>query len=215
DEALSPVVALPGGGSLIVSQTPALTAIDVNSGGADAGSREQTALEVDLEAAAEAARQVRLRNISGLIVIDFVPVRDAGHKRQVLDALRDAATGDPAGPHVVGHTRMGLVEMTRRRHGPSLLEIMGEPWPAGAEPAPAKSSLTLALDALRGTLREARGKGAPRLVLRVPPAVAEAIQGPARTALEEAEGLLGVAIEPAPDQTLAPGAWDVGAWEGE
>lgn len=210
DAALSPVAGLPGGGSLIISETPALNAIDVNTGAADGGSREQTAFEVDLEAAQEAARQIMLRNLSGLIVVDFVPVRDANHRRRVLDALKEAVAADPLGPHVVGYTRMGLVEMTRPRHGLSLLEIFGPPWPAAA--APSKSSLTQALEALRRVLREARetrGGKPVALTLKAPPAVIEALQGPAAAALKEAEERLGLAIRLAADQALADGQCDV------
>ncbi len=206
DEALSPVVALPGGGSLIISQTPALCAIDVNTGGADSGSKEQTALSVDLEAAAEAARQIRLRNISGLIVVDFVPVRDPGHKAEVLGALRTAVTGDPLGPHVVGYTAMGLVEMTRRRHGPSLQEILCLAFEDRA--GPLKSPLTVALAALRGVLREGQGASVP-LSLRASPPVIGALQGPAKAALKEAEQRLGLAIEAVPDQTFAAERWEI------
>jgi len=115
DAALSPRVALPGGGSLIISQTPALCAIDVNTGAADEGSRERTAGRVNREAAREIARQIRLRNLSGLIVADFVPVRGAGPKQAVLDALRQAAADDTLPVYVGGYTRLGLVEMTRPR----------------------------------------------------------------------------------------------------
>lgn len=222
DEALTPGVGLPGGGTLIVSQTPALTAIDVNTAGAAAGgSKEQTALDVNLEAAAEAARQVRLRNISGLIVVDFVPVRDEGNKRTVLDALSRAAAGDPQGPHVVGYTRMGLVEMTRRRHGPSLAEVLGPAWPGGlgGSGGPVKSPLTLALAALRAALSRGRGKFPSRgrdVTLRVPVDVAGVLNGPINApggagpeALKEAEQRLGLAIKVTADQTLTGGQFEV------
>ncbi len=211
DRALSPVVGLPGGGSLIISQTPALTAIDVNSGGADSGTREQTALDVDREAAAEIAREIRLRNISGLIVVDFVPIRDSDHKQNLLDALNAAVAADPQGPHVVGYTRMGLVEMTRRKQGLSLQEIFTGVWGAWTGEAgqgPQKSPLTLALEALRGALREGPG-AAKGLVLKTSPVVADALKGPAAAALKEAEEKLGLAINPAADQTFADGEYDV------
>ncbi|MCH8237795.1 MAG: Rne/Rng family ribonuclease [Proteobacteria bacterium] len=208
DAALSPVVGLPGGGSIIISETPALNAIDVNTGAADAGSREQTAFEVDLEAAREVARQIRLRNLSGLIVVDFVPVRDAKRRRRLLDALKEAVGADPLGPHVSGFTPMGLVEMTRPRHGLSLLEIFGLPWPAAAA-APLKSPLTQALEALRRVLREAREAKSAALTLKAPPAVIEALKGPAAAALKEAEERLGLAIRLVADQTLADGQCDV------
>ena len=206
DEALSPAVALPGGGSLIISQTPALCAIDVNTGGADGGSKEQTALSVDLEAAAEAARQIRLRNISGLIVVDFVPVRGPGPRAEVLGAFRAAVAADPLGPHVVGYTAMGLVEMTRRRHGPSLQEILCLPF--GDRAGPSKSPLTVALAALRGVLREGQGASVP-LTLRASPPVIGALRGPAKAALKEAEQRLGLAITAVADQTFAGERWEI------
>ncbi|MAF94275.1 MAG: Rne/Rng family ribonuclease [Rhodospirillaceae bacterium] len=206
DDALSPAVALPGGGSLIISQTPALCAIDVNTGGADGGSKEQTALSVDLEATAEAARQIRLRNISGLIVVDFVPVRGPGHKAEVLAALRAAVAADSLSPHVVGYTAMGLVEMTRRRHGPSLREILCLPF--GDRAGPSKSPLTVALAALRGVLGEGQGTSVP-LTLRASPAVIGALRGPAKAALKEAERRLGLAITAVADQTFAAERWEI------
>ena len=209
DEALSPAVALPGGGSLIISQTPALCAIDVNTGGANAGaggSKEQTAFEVDLEAAAEAARQIRLRNISGLIVVDFVPVRDPVHKAEVLGALRAAVANDSLSPQVIGYTAMGLVEMTRRRHGPSLQEILCLPFEDRA--GPSKSPLTVALAALRGVLREGQGASG-LLTLRASPAVIRALRGPAKAARKEAEQRLGLAIEAVADQTFAAEGWEI------
>lgn len=211
EAALNPVVALKGGGSLIISQTPALCAVDVNTGDADAGSREETAFAVNLEAARRTAGEIRRRNIAGLVVIDFVPLRDDAHKRSVLDALVDAVHDDPLGPHVVGYTRLGLVEVTRRRHGLSLLEIFGGPWPQAAL-TPVKSPLTVALEALRDLLRRARG-GMAAPALRVSPAVAAALAGSAAAAKREAEALLGVAIAVAADQTLPDGRWEIVAGE--
>ncbi len=207
EAALDPVVPLAGGGSLIISQTPALCAIDVNTGGADAGSREETAFAVNLAAAGEAAHQLRLRNISGLVAIDFVPLRDDERKRRVLEALADAVRDDPLGPHVVGYTRLGLVELTRRRHGLSLLEIVAGPWPH-AVAAAGKSPMTAALEALRGLARGAR-KGGSVPVLRASPAVAAALAGPAAEAKREAETALGVAIAVRADQTLPDERWEI------
>ncbi len=214
DAALSPSVPLPGGGSLIISQTPALTAIDVNTGAAGEGSPEQTAFRVDLEAAHEAARQIRLRNLSGLIVIDFVPVRDAALKQEVVDALRQAAADAALSVFIAGSTRLGLVEMTRPRHGPTLLDILcGD---ALSVPDAPKSPLTLALEALRAVLR----RGGAGVTLRASPDVIEALSAPegpgsAARALREAEERLGLAIDLAPDHTLAEGRYDIVAGEGD
>ncbi len=209
DAALSPVAGLGCGGSLIISQTPALCAIDVNAGGADGGTRSQTALAVNLDAAAEIAHQIRLRNLSGLIVVDFVAVRDDRRKRQILDAFRDACAADPLRPHVVGYTRLGLVEMTRPRHGLSLRDVIGVGGDEG-ERAPVKSALSQALEALRAVLRQ--GRGAAQVTLGASGAVIGALRdpnGPGPAALKEAEERLGLAIILVPDQTLAAGGYDI------
>ena len=206
EAALSPTVALAGGGSLIISQTPALTAIDVNTGGADRGQPERTAFDVNMEAARETARQLRLRNIAGLIVVDFVSLRDEGNRRRVLEELTQACADDPLAPHVAGYTRFGLVEMTRRKQGLSLQEIIGGPSPDFH--APYKSPLSVALEALRSVLREARGKGRTP-TLRARPEVIAEFDGTAGAAKAEAEAALGVAIALAADHTLGQGHWEV------
>jgi ribonuclease G len=215
DAALSPTVALPGGGSLIISQTPALTAIDVNTGSADKGSRERTAFQVNLEAAHEVVRQIRLRNLSGLIVIDFVPVRDNARKQEVVDALRQAAAAASISVFIAGTTRLGLVEMTRPRHGPTLLDILCGV--TASAPTAVKSPLTLALEALRAVLRRGGGTG---VTLKASPDVIEALRAPegpgsAALALRQAEQRLGLAIGLARDHTLAEGRYDIVAEEGE
>jgi len=211
DEALSLVIELAGGGSLIISQTPALCAIDVNSGGTDGGAKEKTALAVNLEAVVAAARQIRLRNISGLIVVDFIPLKDDANKRQILDTLRRAMADDPQGPHVIGHTRMGLVEVTRRRQGLSLLELLGG---AGNEAGgPVKSALTWGLEALAQVLRQGRGQSVG-LELRASPAVIKALKaadGPGPAAAAVVEERLGLAVTLSPDHDLADGQFDIAA----
>ena len=214
DAALSPTVSLPGGGSLIISQTPALTAIDVNTGSADKGSRERTAFQVNLEAAHEVVRQIRLRNLSGLIVIDFVPVRDNARKQEVVDALRQAAAAVALSVFIAGTTRLGLVEMTRPRHGPTLLDILCGV--TASAPGAVKSPLTLALEALRAVLR----RGGAGVTLKAGPGVIEALsapQGPgsAASALRETEQRLGLAIQLDADHTLAEGRYDIVAGKGD
>ncbi|MDA1089467.1 MAG: Rne/Rng family ribonuclease [Proteobacteria bacterium] len=209
DAALSPVVTLGGGGSLIISRTAALCAIDVNTGGADGGTRQRTAAAVNLDAATEVARQIRLRNISGLIVVDFVSVRDEGSKRETLEALKQACATDPVGPHVVGYTRMGLVEMTRPRHGLSLGELLGTAWDSSAL-TPAKSPLTHALAALRAVV--GHGKGTAQVTLRASVAVIDAlkdINGPGPAALKQTEDRLGLAILLVADQDFAAPGYDL------
>ena len=123
EAAVEDTVPLPAGGSLIIGQTPALTTVDVNTGG-------EGALAANLEAADEIARQLRLRNLAGLLVVDFVSMSGRKEESQVLDALRRAVASDPAGVHVGGFTRFGMVEMTRRRQGFPLARVLTSPCPA-------------------------------------------------------------------------------------
>jgi Rne/Rng family ribonuclease len=130
EAALEPRVGLPSGGSLLFEPGHTLTAVDVNSGRAtgDAYGRadaEPTMLKTNLEAAEAIARQLRLRNIGGIIVIDFIDMRDTRARERVVSALRAALAGDPAPTRVEPMSRLGLVEMTRRRRGPSLTAMLG------------------------------------------------------------------------------------------
>lgn len=129
DAALDPEVALPGGGFLLFEPGRTLTAIDVNSGGAaiEGGGRKAAArrlVDVNLAAAAEIARQLRLRNLGGIIVIDFIDVKGGPARARVVEALEAALAGDPAPCQIGAMSRFGLVEMTRRRRGASLSELL-------------------------------------------------------------------------------------------
>lgn len=116
EDLLAPWVALPSGGRINIAPTPALIAVDVDSG-RDAGARSpmETARRVNREAALEVARQVRLRGLSGLIAVGFLPMRPAAHRVEMLNVLKRATAGDPCAVNVGGFTRFGLVEMIRAR----------------------------------------------------------------------------------------------------
>ncbi len=127
-EALQPFVPLPGGGSLWIETTRALTIIDVNSGGnIGPGDAQSTFLRVNLAAAVEIARQLRLRNISGMIMIDFIDVRSADSRRAVVAALKDAAAPDRMPVAVMGYTKLGILELTRKAEQPALRETLTVP----------------------------------------------------------------------------------------
>ncbi|MDQ0339501.1 ribonuclease G [Caldalkalibacillus uzonensis] len=112
---------LKSGGYLVIDETEALTVIDVNTGRCTGkGEWEQTALHVNLEAAWELARQIRLRDIGGIIVIDFINLEEDTGRKQVLDTLEEALQADRKETHVVGYTALGLVELTRKRTNQSL-----------------------------------------------------------------------------------------------
>jgi ribonuclease G len=128
DRALGRRVPLPSGGYLVIDHTEALTVIDVNTGsfvGASrAGSLGETFLAANLEAAVEIARQIRLRDVGGIVLVDFIDMADAEHRRRVLDALEAACAPDHARPQILGITALGLVEMTRKKSRQSLRELL-------------------------------------------------------------------------------------------
>jgi len=112
---------LPGGGSIIIEQTEALVAIDVNSGNFRAeGNAEETAFQMNMRAAKEIARQLRLRDLGGVIVNDFIDMRHESHRRQVEDAMRNALRRDRARTKILRISEFGIIEMTRQRMQPSL-----------------------------------------------------------------------------------------------
>lgn len=136
ERALGRRVALSSGAYLVVDQTEALTAIDVNTGRfvGEAGSANLAAtfLAANLEAAAEIARQIRLRDIGGIIIVDFIDMDAPEHREQVLCALEAACAPDRARPQVLGITQLGLVEMTRKKARQSLRELLTRSCPACA-----------------------------------------------------------------------------------
>lgn len=130
ERALSPRIGLQSGGGIVIESTEALTAIDVNSGGlVDAGSQDETSRRTNVEAAREIARQVRLRNIGGLIVVDFIHMDDDGSWDEVIEVLQAGFAGDRNSLRIMGRTAAGLVEMTRRRQRQSLAQLMRAPCP--------------------------------------------------------------------------------------
>ena len=124
-DSLSRRVPLAGGGSIVIDETEALIAIDVNTGG-DVRHRNQAAaiLNTNLEAATEIARQLRLRQISGIIVVDFVDMDDSQHVQQIIDKVREELKKDRVSADFVDMTGLGLVEITRKRRGESLSDML-------------------------------------------------------------------------------------------
>lgn len=121
---------LKSGGYLIIQEAESLCAIDVNSGKfTEKKSQEDTAAVTNVEAAVEIARQLRLRNIGGIIVIDFIDMRKASNRQKVLEKLREAARGDKAKIKIWPITKLGLIEMTRERKRESLFALMGDTCP--------------------------------------------------------------------------------------
>lgn len=155
--ALDTKVVLKSGGYLIIEQTEAMCTIDVNTG-AFVGHRnlEETIFKTNLEAAAAIARQLRLRNLGGIIIIDFIDMTDQEHQRQVLRTLEKALERDRAKTTINGVSALGLVEMTRKRTRESLGQILCEPCPVCRGRGRLKSAETVCYEIFREILREAR-----------------------------------------------------------
>lgn len=123
EEALDTRIWLKCGGYLVIEPTEAMTVIDVNSGKNEAKKAgEDTYFQVNLEAAEEVARQLRLRNLSGIIIVDFINMTEKERQKELLEELRDLTAGDPQHPRIVDMTPLGLVEITRRKSHPTLAE---------------------------------------------------------------------------------------------
>lgn len=156
-KALATHVPLKSGGYLIVEQTEAMTTVDVNTG-AYVGHRnlEETIFKTNLEAATAIARQLRLRNLGGIIILDFIDMQDAEHQRQVLRLLEKMLERDRAKTSITGVSELGLVEMTRKRTRESLGQVMCEPCPVCSGRGTLKSSETVCYELFREVLRYAR-----------------------------------------------------------
>jgi ribonuclease G len=157
EKALSRRVDLKSGGYLIIDQTEALTTIDVNTGGF-VGSRnfDDTIFKTNLEAAQSIARQLRLRNLGGIIIVDFIDMDSEEHRNAVLEEFRRALARDRTRVTVNGFTALGLVEMTRKRTRESLAHVLCEPCPTCAGRGEVRTAHTICYEILREILREAR-----------------------------------------------------------
>ena len=157
EKALSRRVELKSGGYLIIDQTEAMTTIDVNTGGF-VGSRnfDDTVFKTNLEAAQAIARQLRLRNLGGIIIVDFIDMEGTEHQGAVLDELRRALARDRTRITLNGFSALGLVEMTRKRTRESLAHVLCEPCPTCAGRGEVRTAHTVCYDILREILREAR-----------------------------------------------------------
>ncbi|MPZ10505.1 MAG: hypothetical protein GEU89_09880 [Kiloniellaceae bacterium] len=203
EQLLGPRAELPGGGFLLIEPGQTLTAIDVNAGRHDGrGGQAAQAREVNLAAVPVIARQLRLRALSGLIVVDFLAMKGPEDRKAIAAALRKAVADDPEPCQVFGISPSGLLEMTRRRGRVPLHELLCRPCGlagSGREKTPE----TLAYEALRHTAAEALGKVVTTITLRVAPATAVALEGPQAAARSAVERRLGRAIEIAGDPLVA------------
>jgi ribonuclease G len=157
EKALARRVDLKSGGYLIIDQTEALTTVDVNTGGYVGGrSFDDTIFKTNLEAAQVIARQLRVRNLGGIIIIDFIDMDSEEHRSAVLSEFRKALARDRTRMTVNGFTQLGLVEMTRKRTRESLAHVLCEPCPICQGRGELKTAQTVCYQVLRELLREGR-----------------------------------------------------------
>lgn len=193
---LAPKVWLKCGGYLLFGTTEALTAVDVNTGRfVGRHDLEETILKTNLEAAREIARQLRLRNVGGLIVIDFIDMDQAAHRDQVYQAFLEAVSRDRAKTTILPISALGLLEMTRQRLRDTLEHAVTEACPCCDGTGELLSSLTLVCDLMRQLTAEAREFHGCRLNLAVHPQMAAMLQQEAQPVLDRLEADYQVRVE--------------------
>ena len=181
-------VRLPSGGSIVIDQTEALTAIDINSAKATKGGDiEETAFNTNCEAAVEVARQLRIRDAGGLIVIDFIDMENARHQREVEDKLRDALRHDRARVQIGKISRFGLLEMSRQRLRPSLGEATQAVCPRCEGHGRVRSVESLSLSVLRLVEEQAMKENTGQVLVQVPHEVANFLLNEKRASIVEIE----------------------------
>ena len=150
-------MSLKSGGYLIFDQTEAMTTVDVNTGGFVGGRNlEDTLYRTNLEAAVSIARQLRLRNLGGIIILDFIDMVEESHRGKVLEALERSLAGDHAKSQVMPVSPLGLIEMTRKRTRESLEHILCEACPTCEGRGSVKSAQTVCYDIFREIMRQHR-----------------------------------------------------------
>ena len=197
DKAIKPRVWLKSGGYLVINQTEALVAIDVNTGkfvGRGSGRLEDTITRTNLEAVEEIVRQIRLRDLGGIIVLDLIDMEERRNRTKVMQALQDALRNDKSPTKVLSFNDFGLVIMTRKRVKQSLERTLCSPCPYCQGAGLVKSPQTICYELLedaRRLAKELNGDGEKQVTLRINPDVAKALRSTERDVMTEIEDYLG------------------------
>ncbi|MDD1620950.1 MAG: Rne/Rng family ribonuclease [Methylococcaceae bacterium] len=203
-------VTLPSGGSIVIDHTEALTSVDINSARATKGSDiEETALNTNLEAADEIARQLRLRDLGGLFVIDFIDMMSNKNQREVENRLRDALKIDRARIQTGRISRFGLMEMSRQRLRPSLGDSTQLTCPRCKGQGTIRNVESVTLAVLRLIEEEAMKKGTERVIAHLPIDCATFLLNEKRATIQELESRLRVNIVVLPSKHLETPAYDI------
>ncbi|MGH8501309.1 MAG: ribonuclease G [Gammaproteobacteria bacterium] len=209
-KALERKVQLKSGGYLIIDQTEAMTTIDVNTGGFT-GHRnlEETIFKTNLEATQAIARQLRLRNLGGIIIIDFIDMTQEDHRRQVMRALEKSLEKDHAKSHVSEVSPLGLVAMTRKRTRESLEHVLCEPCGTCGGRGTLKTAETVCYELFREILRDARQFEANELLVLAAQEVVDMLLDEESTSLAELEEFIGKPIKFQVEQLYTQEQFDV------
>ena len=191
EKALSRQVELKSGAYLVVDQTEAMTTIDVNTGRfVGANTLEQTVFRTNLEAAVAIGRQLRLRNLGGMVVIDFIDMDDDEHRRQVLRTLERSLDEDPVKTRVIGFNDLGLVVLTRKRSRESLSDLLQEPCPYCHGIGQMKTAKTVCYEIFRAVMREYRAYSAEMTTVIAAPTVIDRLIDEESEALADLEAFI-------------------------
>ncbi|MCA9191861.1 MAG: Rne/Rng family ribonuclease, partial [Planctomycetales bacterium] len=209
-------VPLKGGGSIVIDPTEALVAIDVNSGSFRTDdSAEETAYQLNMSAAKEIARQLRLRDLGGVIVNDFIDMRKESHRRKVERALRDAMRRDRARTKILRTSPFGLIEMTRQRIRPSLKRSVYEDCPCCQGRAVVKTSESMSIEVVRILMMAAQQPRVSRITIRVNDKVAAYLNNRKRREVIFIEEATGAAIQILGSEALFPEHFECDCRDGE
>jgi ribonuclease G len=210
EKALSRRVDLKSGGYLIIDQTEAMTTIDVNTGGF-VGRRnfDDTVFKTNLEAAQAIARQLRLRNLGGIIIVDFIDMASQEHRGAVLEEFKRALARDHTRMTVNGFTALGLVEMTRKRTRESLAHVLCEPCPTCEGRGEVKTAHTVCYEILREILREARAFNAREYRVLASQAVIDLFQEEESASLAMLSDFIGKPVSMQVESSYAQEQFDI------
>ncbi len=210
ESALARRVELKSGGYLVIDQTEALTTIDVNTGGyVGARNFDDTIFKTNLEAALAIARQLRLRNLGGIIILDFIDMVRAEHQEAVLAELRKQLARDRTKTTISGFTQLGLVEMTRKRTRESLAHLLCEPCPTCEGKGQVKTPRSVCYDILREILREARQFNPKEFRVIASAAVVEMLLDEESQHLAGLSDFIGKPVSLRTEPSLSPEQYDI------
>ncbi len=210
ERALARRVELKSGGYLVIDQTEALTTIDVNTGGyVGARNFDDTIFKTNLEAALAIARQLRLRNLGGIIILDFIDMVRAEHQEAVLAELRKQLARDRTKTTISGFTQLGLVEMTRKRTRESLAHLLCQPCPTCEGKGQVKTPRSVCYDILREILREARQFNPKEFRVIASAAVVEMLLDEESQHLAGLSDFIGKPVSLRTEPSLSPEQYDI------